>query len=95
MCCGIVVVVVNDYICGCIGYINIYYYTAKNYILKIYTIYAVGGPFVSEGYHIFLKYLDLGIQIFRNIWTGGNKNRGSKFVVTDQLAPTITPLLEH
>ena len=41
-----------------------------------------GGPHFSTGTHIFLQYMDRGIQIFQNIWTGGNKKGGSKFVVT-------------
>ena len=43
----------------------------------------MGGQHFSTGVHIFLKYKRWGVQIFRNIWTGGNKKGGgSKFVVT-------------
>ena len=36
----------------------------------------MGGPHFSTGVHIFLKYKGWGVQIFRNIWTGGNKKGG-------------------
>ena len=35
-----------------------------------------GGPHFSTGVHIFMKCKDQGVQIFRNIWTGGNKKGG-------------------
>ena len=34
------------------------------------------GPNISRGVQIFLKYTDWGVQIFRNIRTGGNKKGG-------------------
>ena len=35
-----------------------------------------GGPTISEGVQIFLKYEVRGVQIFRNIWTGGIQSGG-------------------
>ena len=35
-----------------------------------------GGPTISEGVQIFLKYEIRGVQIFRNIWTGGIQRGG-------------------
>ena len=43
-----------------------------------------GGPTISEGVQIFLKYEVRGVQIFRNIWTGGiQSGGGSKFFMTE------------
>ena len=86
MCSGIVVVVVYDYIVVVLS-LYIYYYTAKLYTEQF--ILHSRGPYVSEGVHIFLKYLDLGVQIFRNIWTGGGTKKGSKFVVTSHVVALL------
>ena len=48
-----------------------------------------------KGAQVYQKILFRGVQIFRYIWTGGTKNGGSTFRVTEQLHVNCFAILHY